>query len=206
MRDLLNLIRSMLLGLFRSKASLEAEILALRHQLNVLRRASPQRPVFSNFDRMILVCLYRIAPRILDALTIVEPKTVIRWHRAGFRSFWQWKSRRRAGRPSVTPEIRRLIRQMNLANPMGRSPHSWRAPQARHRCRPDLRCEVHGAAKAPSIARLENVPAKSCGRDRLDRSLRGSDDLTSAAIRIAGCRTRPAANYVAWRHRASDRL
>jgi hypothetical protein len=84
----------MLLGLFRSKTSLEAEILALRHQLNVLRRASPQRPVFSNFDRMILVCLYRIAPRILDALTIVEPETVIRWHRAGFRSFWRWKSRR----------------------------------------------------------------------------------------------------------------
>src|SRR6478736_5815766 len=76
MRDLLNLIRSMLLGLFRSKTSLEAEILALRHQLNVLRRASPQRPVFSNFDRMILVCLYRIAPRILDALTIVEPESV----------------------------------------------------------------------------------------------------------------------------------
>jgi hypothetical protein len=78
MRDLLNLIRSMLLGLFRSKTSLEAEILALRHQLNVLRRASPQRPVFSNFDRVIFVCLYRIAPRILDALTIVEPETVIR--------------------------------------------------------------------------------------------------------------------------------
>jgi hypothetical protein len=114
MRDLLNLIRSMLLGLFRSKTSLEAEILALRHQLNVLRRASPQRPVFSNFDRMILVCLYRIAPRILDALTIVEPETVIRWHRAGFRSFWRWKSRR----PSIPPEIRRPIRKMSLANPL----------------------------------------------------------------------------------------
>ena len=81
MGDRLSLIRWMLLGRFRSKASLEAEILALRHQLNVLRRTSPRRPVFSNFDRMILVCLYRIAPRILDAITIVEPKTVIRWHR-----------------------------------------------------------------------------------------------------------------------------
>jgi len=81
MRDLLNLIRSMLLGLFRSKRSLEAAILALRHQLNVLRRASLGRPVFSNFDRMIFVCLYRSAPRILDTLTIVEPETVIRWHR-----------------------------------------------------------------------------------------------------------------------------
>ena len=92
MRDLLNLLRWMLLGLFRSKTSLEAEILALRHQLNVLRRTSPRRPVFSNFDRMIFVCLYRIAPRILDALTIVEPETVVRWHRAGFRLFWRWKS------------------------------------------------------------------------------------------------------------------
>src|SRR6476620_1022301 len=118
MRDLLNLIRSMLLGLFRSKTSLEAEILALRHQLNVLRRASPQRPVFSNFDRMIFVCLYRIAPCILDTLTIVEPETVIHWHRAGFRSFWRWKSRRRAGRPRVAPELRRVIREMSLANPL----------------------------------------------------------------------------------------
>src|SRR6478736_268115 len=101
MRDLLSLIRWMLLGRFRSKASLEAEILALRHQLNVLRRTSPRRPVFSNFDRMVFICLYRIAPRILDTLTIVEPETVIYWHRAGFRSFWRWKSRGRAGRPSV---------------------------------------------------------------------------------------------------------
>ena len=123
MRDLLSLIRWMLLGRFRSKASLEAEILALRHQLNVLRRTSPRRPVFSNFDRMIFVCLYRIAPRILDAITIVEPETVIRWHRAGFRSFWRWKSSRRAGRPSVPPEIRRLIREMSLANPL------WGAPR-----------------------------------------------------------------------------
>src|SRR3954449_12533670 len=74
MQDLLNLIGWMLLGLFRSKSSLEAEILAPRHQLNVLRRPSPGRPLFSNFDRMIFVCLYRIAPRILDALTIVEPR------------------------------------------------------------------------------------------------------------------------------------
>ena len=97
--------------------------LALRHQLNVLRRTSPRRPVFSNFDRMVFICLYRIAPRILDTLTIVEPETVIHWHRAGFRSFWRWKSRRRAGRPSVAPEIRRLIREMSLANPL------WGAPR-----------------------------------------------------------------------------
>src|SRR3954449_12351230 len=123
MRDLLNLIRWLLLGLVRSRRSLEAENLALRHQLTVLHRSAPKRPTLRNFDRLVFVCLYRIAPRILDALTIVEPETVIRWHRAGFRSFWRWKSRRHAGRPSVTPEIRRLIRQMNLANPL------WGAPR-----------------------------------------------------------------------------
>ena len=184
MRDLLNLIRWMLLGRFRSKASLEAEILALRHQLNVLRRTSPRRPVFSNFDRMIFVCLYRIAPRILDAITIVEPETVIRWHRAGFRSFWRWKSSRRAGRPSVPPEI-------SATDPgdepgqsaLGRSPHPWRAPQARHRRRPDLSRQVHGAAKTTSLARLENVPPQPYRRDRLNRPLRGSDDLIQVIVR-----------------------
>src|SRR4051794_16317102 len=70
MRDLLGLIW-MLVGLFRSRTSLRAENLALRHQLNVLYRRSPKRPVFSNFDRLIFICLYRIAPRILDALTML---------------------------------------------------------------------------------------------------------------------------------------
>jgi transposase InsO family protein len=123
MRDLLNLIRWMLLGLVRSRRSLEAENLALRHQLNVLHRRAPKRPALRDFDRLLFVCLYRIAPRILDTFTIVKPETVLRWHRAGFRSFWRWKSRRRPGRPSITPEIRRLIRQMSLANPL------WGAPR-----------------------------------------------------------------------------
>ena len=118
MWDLLSLIRWLLLDLVRSRRSLEAENLALRHQLNVLRRSAPKRPVLSNFDRLIFVCLYRIAPRILDAVAILEPETVIRWHRAGFRSFWRWKSRRRAGRPQVSLEVRRLIREMSLTNPL----------------------------------------------------------------------------------------
>jgi hypothetical protein len=105
MRDLLNLIRWLLLGLVRSRRSLEAENLALRHQLTVLHRSAPKRPTLRNFDRLVFVCLYRIAPRILDALTIVEPETVIRWHRAGFRSFWRWKSLQ-APSPSVGPRLR----------------------------------------------------------------------------------------------------
>src|SRR6476646_4537076 len=89
MQDMLNLIRWMLLGLFRSKTSLEAEILALRHQLNVLSRTSPRRAILSIFYRMSFICLYRIAPCILDTLTLVEPETIIQWLRAGFRSFWR---------------------------------------------------------------------------------------------------------------------
>jgi hypothetical protein len=79
-----------LIGLFRSRASLQAEILTLRHQLNVLRRKSPQRLTFTSIDRMVFAGLYRLAPGVLDALEIVRPETVIRWHRAGFRAYWRW--------------------------------------------------------------------------------------------------------------------
>ncbi|MGA3340469.1 MAG: hypothetical protein ABSD11_07555 [Methylocella sp.] len=92
--------------------------MTLRHQLNVLRRKSPKRLAFSNFDRLVFAGLYWIAPGVVNALVIVEPETVIRWHRAGFRLFWRWKSRCRGGRPKVTLEIRQLIRAMSLASPL----------------------------------------------------------------------------------------
>src|SRR4029077_8907588 len=123
MVDVLALLWSALTRLFRSRARLEVEILVLRQQINVLRRKSPKRLAFGSFDRMVFVGLYRLVPSIVDALAIVRPETVIRWHRAGFRSFWRWKSRRRGGRPRVPLEIRRLIRQISLANPL------WGAPR-----------------------------------------------------------------------------
>lgn len=112
-----------LIGLFRSRASLEAEILALRHQLTVLQRKVPMRPAFRNVDRLIFSLLYRAAPSTLNVLTIVKPETVIRWHRASFRAWWRWKSRSRRGRPQTPIEIRRLIRVISLANPL------WGAPR-----------------------------------------------------------------------------
>ena len=78
MRDVISLIWVALVGLFQSRVSLEAEILALRHQLNVLRRKSPQRLTFSSIDRLVFAGLYRLAPGVLDALKIVRPETVIR--------------------------------------------------------------------------------------------------------------------------------
>src|SRR6266849_2275973 len=123
MADVLILLWSALTGLFRSRARLEAEILVLRQQINVLRRKSPKKFVFSNFDRLVLVELWRLVPGTGDALAIVRLETVICWYRAGFRSFWRWKSRRRGGRPRVPLEIRRLIREMSLANAL------WGAPR-----------------------------------------------------------------------------
>src|SRR5438094_2061643 len=123
MGDVLKLIWWVVTGHLRSRASLEAEIVALRHQLNVLQRKAPKRLIFGNFDRFVFASLYRIAPDVLNALVIVKPETVIRWHRAGFRFFWRWKSCARGGRPKVPFEIRQLICDMSLANPL------WGAPR-----------------------------------------------------------------------------
>src|SRR5450631_3577029 len=112
MGDILKLIWWAVVGLFRSRASLEAENLALRHQLSALQRQSPKRLTFGNFDRLVFATLYRLAhrlaPRILNALAIVEPETVIRWRRCGFRLFWRWRSRCRGGGPKAALEIRQL--------------------------------------------------------------------------------------------------
>ena len=113
MREACSLVRSVLVLLFRSRASLEAEILILRHQLNIQRRHLPKRLTLGGMDRLVFVGLYRLVPSTLNALTIVKPETVIRWHRAGFRLYWRWKSRRCCGRPTVSLEIRRLIREMS---------------------------------------------------------------------------------------------
>src|SRR5215470_19112919 len=112
MGNLCKLIWYALIGLFRSRAALEAEILVLRHQLNVLRRSCPKRVALNSIDRLLLVGLYRLAPATLDALKILRPATLLRWHRAGFRAYWRWKSRPLGGRPSVPADIRCLIREM----------------------------------------------------------------------------------------------
>jgi hypothetical protein len=101
MSDLCRLVWSAVVELFRSQASLRAEIVLLRHQLNVLRRKSPKRVDLNNIDRLVFAGICRLAPRALDALQIVKPETVIRWHRAGFRAYWRWKSRSRGGRPRM---------------------------------------------------------------------------------------------------------
>ena len=82
----------------RSRASLEFELIAVRHQLIVLRRQRPGRAQLSSLDRLLWVWLYRIWPQVIDAMVLVKPATVVQWHRKGVRFHWRWRSRR-LGRP-----------------------------------------------------------------------------------------------------------
>src|SRR5260370_16974278 len=108
---------------FKSKSRLEAENAALRHQLIVLRRKVRGRAQLSNNDRWFFVQLYRWFPSILTVVTIVRPETLVRWHRAGFRRYWHWKSNSRGGRPRIEMELRLLIRLMSTENQV------WGAPR-----------------------------------------------------------------------------
>jgi len=90
---------------FRSRASLELKLIALQHQLAVLRRQQPGRPQLSSLDRLLWVWLYRIWPQVIDAMILVKPATVVQRHRKGFRLQWRWRSRR-PGRPKIGTEIR----------------------------------------------------------------------------------------------------
>ena len=98
---LLWLVTGILASPFKSKCRLEAEDAVLRHQVMVLRRQARGRIHLSNLDRLFLVRLYRWFPSILRVLAIVQPEALIRWHRAGFRYYWRWKSRSRGGRPAI---------------------------------------------------------------------------------------------------------
>src|ERR1039458_5010938 len=111
-------VLAVLASSFKSKCRLEAENAVLRHQLIVLRREVQGRVRLTNNDRWFFIQLYRWFPLILQVLTIVQPETIMRWHRAGFRSYWRWKSRFRGGRPKIETDLRALIRQMSMENPL----------------------------------------------------------------------------------------
>ena len=103
---------------FKPRQQLEAEILVLRHQLNILQQRAPGRPHLRWVDRALFIWLYRRCPRILNAITVVRPETVLRWHRMGFAAYWRWKLRSPGGRPRIATEVRDLIRRMSLENPI----------------------------------------------------------------------------------------
>ena len=108
---------------FKSKRRLEAENAALRQQLTVLRRQVRGRVQLTNNDRLFFVQLYRWFPSVLRVMTVIHPETLVRWHRAGFRCYWRWKSRAVGGRPQIEADLRVLIRRMSVENPL------WGAPR-----------------------------------------------------------------------------
>ena len=122
MMTILSALVSIIVFRIRSRASLELELIALRHQLTVLRRQRPNRLQLWSADRLLWVWLYRIWPQLLNAMVLVKPATVVQWHRKGFRLYWRWRSRP-PGRPKMGTEIRDLIRRMTKANPL------WGAPR-----------------------------------------------------------------------------
>src|SRR5690349_4913169 len=116
-------VLAMLRAAVRSRVALHLEILALRHQLQVLQRSRPGRLNLVRADRWLWAWLSGVWSGWRTALVIVKPETVVAWHRQGFRLFWTWKSRRRTGRPPVPADVRILIRKMAQDNPL------WGAPR-----------------------------------------------------------------------------
>src|SRR5256886_14280083 len=123
MLALISFLLNMVASLFKSKSRLEAENAALRHQLIVLQREVRGRVPFTNGDRLFFVQLYRWFLSVLKVVTIIRPETLVRWHRAGFRHYWRWKSRSLGGRPQIDADLRALIRRMSVENPL------WGAPR-----------------------------------------------------------------------------
>jgi transposase InsO family protein len=114
---------TLLVSQFKPKSRLEAENVALRHQLIVLRRKVRGRVRLRNGDRLFFVQLYRWFPSVLNTIMVIRPETLVRWHRAGFRRYWRWKSRSLGGRPQIDTDLRALIRRMSVDNPL------WGAPR-----------------------------------------------------------------------------
>src|SRR6266704_734630 len=118
MLALLPLLGAIITNLFKSRRRLEAENLFLRHQLNIALRRALHRPRLRGSDRAVMVWLTGLWPSLTGLARVVEPDTILRWHRAGFRAYWRWKSRGQPGRPKIERELRELIRRMSKENPL----------------------------------------------------------------------------------------
>ena len=154
MRKILSCLLESVLINFRSRASLQFEVIALRHQLAVFQRNQRTPIRLSRLDRAFWVMFYRLWPSCLDAVVMVKPETVIRWHRKGFRLFWTWRSRPRGrGRPPVPAGIKNLIRRMSRENPL------WGAPRI-HGELLMLGIEISQASVSKYLTRHSNPPSQ----------------------------------------------
>ncbi len=167
MIGLVGLLFRFLIALFKSRQRLEAENAMLRQQLIILARRAPKRLRLTNTDRLVFIGLYRLFPSILSALLILKPESVLRWHCAGLRALWRWKSRPRGGRPKIPAEVRALIREMSRANPL------WGAPR------------LHGELLKLGINLAQSTVAKYMVRRRGPPSQNWATFLRNHAPQIA---------------------
>src|SRR6266487_6625186 len=123
MLAIIQLLATFMADVFKSRRRLEVENLFLRHQLNIALRRAPQRLQLRASDRALMAWMTRMWPSLLGLTRVVQPATILRWHRCGFRAYWRGKSRARPGRPRVERELRDLIRRMSAENPL------WGAPR-----------------------------------------------------------------------------
>ena len=115
---ILHAIGMFVADLFKSRSRLEAENLFLRHQLTIAMRRAPPRLRLRGSDRALLIWMTRLWPNLRGMAQVVQPETILRWHRAGFKVFWRWRSRNGAGRPKIDRGLRDLIQRMSRENPL----------------------------------------------------------------------------------------
>src|SRR6266571_900135 len=164
---LLRFFLALFSSLFKSKSRLEAENAALRRQVIVLQRKVRGRVHFTNSDRLFLIQLYRWFPSVLKVITIIRPETLVRWHRAGFRRYWRWKSRNLGGRPQISADLRALIRRMSVENLL------WGAPR------------IHGELLKLGFSVAQSTVAKYMAKKGDPAGQRWSTFLRNHALHIA---------------------
>src|SRR5258708_3913938 len=163
MAALIFLLLNLGASLFKSRCRLEAENAALRQHLIVLQRKVRGRIEFTNSDRLFFIQLYRWFPSILKAITTFRPETLVRWHHAGFRRHWRWKSRNLGGRPQIAVDLRALIRRMSVENLLWGAPriHGELLPISTPICRTRSPCcarAASGHAPAPPTSIINSPP------------------------------------------------
>jgi hypothetical protein len=140
--------------MFKTRLRLEIENLFLRHQLNIALRRAPPRLRLCGSDRALLVLMTRLWPSLLGVVQVVQPETILRWHRTGFKAFWRWKSRNRAGRPKIDCGLRDLIQRMSKENPQ------WGAARV-HGELLMLGFEVAQSTVSKYMVRVRNPPSQT---------------------------------------------
>ena len=180
-RRWLSLLVASVSAILRTRAALQLENIALRHQIGVLQRSAKKRPKLNAADRLLWVWLSRVWRGWRSALVIVKPDTVVAWHRKGFRMFWTWKIRRgKPGRPAVPREVCELIRRMSRENPR------WGAPRI-HGELLKLGIDIGETSVSKYLVRSRRKPPSQTWRTFLEnhiRSLVSVDFFTVPTIRF----------------------